>query len=350
MVKKILIILIAWRTITLLASFLAPQFTPYVGDFPYKELVTWSKVPHFIAYFANFDGVNYLTIAKDGYQPTLTAFFPFYPLLIRIISPIFGSSLIITGLAISNISLVIFLLLINRLFKPNYWFYLLFLSFPTSFYLGSVYTESLFLLLLVLTFRLPIISLLSGLTRITGIFNAILLFFNKRRLFFIPLIGLSLYCTFLYLKFRDPFMFVHTLSNFGNQRSGSFILLPQVYYRYLKIFLIANHNFQYFIAVLEFVIFNLFALLLAYDLKTIIRNKQRNSNRLSLNLFSWSNLILPTLTGSLSSIPRYALLSISAFLFLSEYKNKYVKLALVVVFAILQLLAEIYFIQGNFIA
>jgi len=222
----------------------------------------------------------------------------------------------------------------------------LLLSFPTAFFFGSVYTESLFLLLLILTFRHPIFSLFTGLTRINGIFTLII----HKKYFYLPLIGLFIYCFYLLTKFNDPFIFFHNVANFGVQRSSRLISIPQVYYRYLSIFFTANFNFQYCIAILEFSIFNFFLLILFLDLRKILSAKIVNSQRLSLNLFSWGNLLLPTLSGSLSSTPRYALLSVSAFFYLSEIKSKGLKTATIIGFAILEIILTIFYIQGYFIS
>lgn len=226
------------------------------------------------------------------------------------------------------------------------WFYLLLLSFPTAFFFGSVYTESLFLLLLVLSFQHPIFSLFSGLTRINGTFTL----FVHKKYFFLPIIGLLIYCFYLLTKFNDPFIFFHNVANFGVQRSSHLISLPQVYYRYLSIFFTASFNFQYCIAILEFTIFNFFLLILFLDLRKILSAKIVNDQRLSLNIFSWCNLLLPTLSGSLSSVPRYALLSVSAFFYLSEIKSKPLKTATAIGFTLLEIILTIFFIQGYFIS
>lgn len=70
-------------------------------------------------YFANFDGEHYYNIATQGYALYEQAFFPLYPILIKIFSIGFGA--FISGILISNISFIIFLLVfyvsINNLRK-----------------------------------------------------------------------------------------------------------------------------------------------------------------------------------------------------------------------------------------
>lgn len=159
--------------------------------------------------------------------------------------------------------------------------------------------------------------------------------------------GLFTYMIYLLKTTGDPFLFFNSQKVFGANRSTNLILLPQVYFRYLKIFFTASFNFQYFIAVIEFFIFNLVFLVLVFDLFYVL--KKRNQNLLALNLFSLANLILPTLTGTFSSITRYSLLSLSFFLFLSKIKSKVVKITLGFLFLILHLILFGFYLQGYFI-
>jgi len=67
---------------------------PFAGvwnRFPYvDEVLKNSDLPAWMHQFGNFDGVHYVRIASAGYEYQFTqAFFPLYPLLIKIVSPIF---------------------------------------------------------------------------------------------------------------------------------------------------------------------------------------------------------------------------------------------------------------------
>jgi hypothetical protein len=75
-----------------------------------------------------------------------------------------------------------------------------------------------------------------------------------------------------------------------------------------------------------------------------------NHDRLALNIFSLANLLLPTLTGTFSSIPRYALLSVSIFIFLSQIKNNWIKITMAIIFLIFHILVLGFFGQGYFIS
>ena len=108
---------------------------------------------------------------------------------------------------------------------------------------------------------------------------------------------------------RRSVVFFRVQPVFGANRSTNLILLPQVYFRYLKIFFTANWNFQYFVSLIEFFIFTFVFIVLILDLLKIVKFSENwklkigNYERLSLSMFSFINLLLPTLTGTFSSIP-----------------------------------------------
>jgi len=135
-----------------------------------------------------WDGPHYLSIAEHGYQTVGDArnfivFFPFYPALIKLGSLITGS-LVWSALVITNLASVAGLYLFYKLAsleldkataRRALWALML---FPTAYFFSAVYTESLFLLLVVGSFyaarrdKWMWASLLGGLaalTRLTGV-------------------------------------------------------------------------------------------------------------------------------------------------------------------------------------
>jgi hypothetical protein len=112
--------------------------------------------------WARWDSGFYLSIANDGYaffRGALSdvAFFPLYPLLIRVLSGLTHNALL-AGVLVSNLSLVGALLILDRLTLLEFGdtgsagrtvFYLA--AFPGSVFFSAVYTESTFLLLSVAT-------------------------------------------------------------------------------------------------------------------------------------------------------------------------------------------------------
>jgi hypothetical protein len=104
---------------------------------------------------SRWDTGFYLSIADDGYRyggaglPSV-AFFPLLPLLIRILTPLAGSSLV-AGLLITNLALLGASILFYRLADAEFgaavadrsvWYLLI---FPASFFGSAIYSESLFL-------------------------------------------------------------------------------------------------------------------------------------------------------------------------------------------------------------
>lgn len=367
-----------WRLADMVITLLAPRLVPYLGFFPYRDILTQYHLPAFLAHLASFDGIHYTQIADNGYAQDEQAFFPLYPLAIKALTFITGNRLV-SGLLISNIAFLAGLLIFKKIAQTegrksgNVSPILFLLAFPASFFFGAVYTEGLFFLLFVASLYFlkkkrywlaGICAGMSSATRLIGAFLiipfAITLLWQKKielesllkrtfahlPLLFSPLVGLALYMTYLWQTTGDPLYFFHAQPSFGANRSTNLILIPQVYYRYIKIFLTAAHNFQYFTSVVEFALFTFAAVVLVLDLLKHYRDKWR----LGLNLFSWANLILPTLTGTFSSVPRYLLFSVSLYLFLGEIKDLRLKGALFTILSMLHIALLSFFIQGYFVS
>ena len=330
MLKFILTIFIIWRINLEFLAWLGEKFIPprqgFLGPIPW----------------ANFDGVHYLSIAQNGYFQFEQAFFPFYPLLIRFLGRLLGGNFILAGMVISHLSLLGALILFWKLIEISHirrWAIAFLLFSPTSFFFGSLYTESLFLFLILFSFyalekrKKWLYFVGASLASATKLVGAFLLF---------PL-GLFAYMYYLAKNFKDPLYFIHAQPAFGAGRSGGeIILLPQVYWRYLKIFFtVPLTNYDYWIAVLEFLVFN-FALFLLW------RGWRRGLPR-SWILFSTLAVIGPTLTGSLSSIPRYALTAFPIFIVLANF-DKRIKYLLLVTCYLLLCLLTILFTRGFFVA
>ena len=376
----VLTVFTVWRLVSLLTINLSSQFIPRLDFFPYKNLLLNYKLPFNLTALAKFDGLHYLIIAHSGYHQFEQAFFPLYPLTIRLFGHLTHHYLL-SGLFVSNFAflggLFIFYQYLKKLkIKPS-WPLIFLVSFSTAFYFGALYTEGLFFFLLILSIYLfhekkyfgsGLAAFFATTTRLTGIF---LIFFpilglikqiikeqSKNKLkkispflpgILFPLLALATYSAYLLKTTNDPLFFIHSQSAFGAHRSTTLIFPPQTYYRYLQIFITANHNWQYLIAWLEFITFNLVLFVLLIDLVKIVRRKSP-LDRLSLNLFSLANLTLPALTGTLSSIPRYALFSISFFIFLGELKSPLIKLFISLIFIIGQVILLAFFSQGYFVS
>lgn len=347
--SSLLIVSLWWLALSAFAAYRVRHFgvTP---SFPYYASLLEETGPE-QAVWAHFDGAHYLKLAKVGYVDTGTqAFFPVYPLLIR--------TLHLTGLSyFASARLISFLCLVFSLVSLAYLFprrarelSLVLLLFPTSFYLAGVYTESLFLLLTLLFFLLLkrraffLSALVAGLasgTRLVGVFLALSLLIeiikNKNKsipytlgLVIISLSGFLGYLYFLNHQFGDPLMFAHVQSMFGAGRTSEIITLPQVLYRYARILLTVNPQTLVFArAGFELLSF-LSGIYLAWSYRAKLS--------LPLALYLWPALLIPSLSGTLSSFPRY-LLVLLPLLVVSSLPRIYYLVSAAFMFAALSLFA-----------
>lgn len=364
--------------------------TPSTGGFPYREFILkYTSIPT-IGALANFDGVQYLIIADhDAYYQYQQAYFPLFPLLIKVVGTIIGGKLLYGGLVISVFSLFWGLILLRKLlnslpgknkFVWSSVVYLLLL--PGSFFFVSVYTESLFLTLfcgaLLLLNRkqyvlAAITACLLGMTRLVGVFVVIPIvvyfafpYLSEKRawlkrfiqglkpvhllVIFSPVLGLLIYMTYLYITVGDPLAFIHAQKAFNNNRSTSIVLLPQVIYRYFKILTTAQLDVAYIVASVEIGVFIAYIALLARQFyRYVVLKKDAHWLTWGILLFSITNLLLPTLTGTLSSIPRYGLLSLAVLIEINQGSRK-MKYLLGIVFSVINLLMLILFAQGYFVS
>jgi len=254
--------------------------------------------------------------------------------------------------------------------EKAFWMGIFLLAFPTSFFFNAVYTESLFFMLFVMSLyyfynRKPFLSLVTslflGMTRVVGVLVIIpyiveTVFGGKkyaswRKTFFLvaaPVVGLGLYMLFLNFSVHDPIGFLSVQPSFGANRSTHLILLPQVIFRYMKIFITANRDFNYFVALSEFSFF-LFSFVASAKL---LRDSYINKHNfgISIALISLCMILVPSLTGTFSSMPRYTLLCFSNMIVLAQIKSVRMKATITVIFLLIQLVLWPLFIQGYFVS
>jgi len=270
--------IIFWRVILFCVACFAATLIPLQFSFLGGGLKNCLSTPYFWS-FLNFDGEHYVSIAQNGYQPVEYFFFPVFPLAIKMISTVFDRS--IYGIAVIGLctNLIVFvggIVGLVRLMELDYKkniieiTILLLLLFSTSFYFASFYTESFFFAEVVWALYFArkgnwlvagVLGALATGTRIVGL--ALLPAFLIEqwvqtksftiRNYIKPITacpvsfcGIGLYMYFLYIKTGDALAFFTSLNTvFGEQRSQSLVLLPQVFYRYFfKILPVIDY--QYF--------------------------------------------------------------------------------------------------------
>ena len=146
-----------WSRVALVAvGFIALAFFPWVYVSPTYNV---SRDP-VVLMFTRWDAMWYIDIARRGYWFKALAFFHLYPAAIAGVRWLTGASAAWSALILSNLALVGTVAVFWRLVREYYgapvasrttrWL----LLFPTAFFLSAAYTESLFLLGVVLTFWL----------------------------------------------------------------------------------------------------------------------------------------------------------------------------------------------------
>lgn len=100
--------------------------------------------------WTTYDSLHFTRIAQHGYEPLTTAFFPLYPMLLRLAGRD-EVAIAIWGIVLSNLALIAAAWLFFRLTETDYdgrvaeigvW---LLAFYPTAAYWSAVYTESIFL-------------------------------------------------------------------------------------------------------------------------------------------------------------------------------------------------------------
>lgn len=390
--KYLGLIWLIWQVLLRIAGFIAPELIPYQPTFPYAEtLLAPSGLPQWIYSWAGFDGVHYLTIAQKGYLGTglIQAFFPVVPLFIRAVSLVMP--LVIAGITVGLVSsaclVVVWYVFAKHFFSVSFAkvSLLVLLLFPTSFYFTAVYTEAIFLSLTLLAFYFVdkkqwlwavLVTGLATATRITGVFlvpalvvsmvypkysfymdsikSSSELFSSIRKQFlchwkvilFLTLgfSGLVLYMLYLTKFFQDPLYFYHVQSEFGSGREERIIWWPQVVWRYFKIFATQSSIGWHTLS-----LFQEFMAGVGGILVLILGSKWIKPAWAVFGVFA---ALLPTLTGTFSSMPRYILLSFPLFILLTLFLKKYPKFRWFYfsVSGMLLLINTMLFIQGYWVA
>jgi len=373
--KEILKLVLGWRLLIVLIAL--PAMFLLAPRTRFTNLTEVPSISNVFSMWSNFDGLHYLDLAEFGYgyqhkTDMDYAFFPIYPWAVRTFN-IFGSYLT-SGLVVSHLTLLLALYFLYRLVALDFktqvaksTIYLL-LLFPTAFFFGSVYTESLFLLLAVLSFYFArknnffmacVVALLASATKVTGVFlwPALIYEFwcvyekdikkclNPSAIWLVlPPLGLLSFMRFQFLKTGNPFFFATMQANFTGRSVDKIILLHQVFFRYGKMLIFTDHwDPLFFTVVLELLSATLVLAVLIFSLKKI---------RFSYWIFTFLSYLLPTFTGTFMSMPRFTLVLFPVFIYLAlwlERQHPYLKYIYYTASIVLSLFAIVLFTRGYFI-
>lgn len=377
--RKVFYLFLAWRVLLFLPLIFG-YFVEYRLGYDYTNI--WKFIPHYfpvssslIYPWANFDGVHYLSIAGNGYTNN-GRFFPLFPLIIHVVSLLFGKIQTMggidffVGLFLSNLFFFFSLIVFYKLLRLDYSekisqkSILFLLLFPTSFFFASIYTESLFLLLSVLVFyfarkkewlKAGFFGGLLSATRLVGIaiLPALILEFVIQKkdtpykawpLLLVPL-GLISFIWFNMQKWGDGLYFIKAQGEMtGNNRTvDSVVLIPQTLFRYFKIFTtVSFSSYNFWVAVLEFATF--------FFVCVLIYIAWKKGVRLSYILFSIFCFLIPASSGTFNGLPRYAVVLFPIFIALALIKNPKIQWAYTVISSILLLILLMLFSRGYFVS
>src|SRR5215212_8883546 len=258
--KFILLTFVRSRLFFFGVGIVASAFLPWGGGYE------GSKAPEgldfFLGSWAHWDGVYYLDIATKGYEdivldnhPERTAFFPLFPMLIRLGAAL-GGTPALWGVLISLVATFCALYFVYRIAEKHWGqkiarnTVLSFAFFPTAFFLNAVYTEALFVAFAAGSYweaygRRDLLlaglwGALAAATRNSGVLLLIPLVylwlrnrseFGWRGLWQLALVpvGLLGYMIFLWYKFGDPLMFANAQTSWDRELTNPLATLANAW-------------------------------------------------------------------------------------------------------------------------
>src|SRR5215212_1536822 len=234
----------------------AAAFLPWV--LPWVEGAEAPQVLGFWDPWTHWDGVIYLDLAAAGYEangPERTAFFPLFPMLIRLGAAL-GGPTALWGVLISLVATFCALYFVYRIAEKHWGqkiarnTVLSFAFFPTAFFLNAVYTEALFVAFAAGSYweaygRRDLLlaglwGALAAATRNSGVLLLIPLVylwlrnrseFGWRGLWQLALVpvGLLGYMIFLWYKFGDPLMFANAQTSWDRELTNPLATLANAW-------------------------------------------------------------------------------------------------------------------------
>ena len=327
----------------LLLIFMAYNLLPFFrGNFDVNFVDPLHPEVSLASAFSTWDAQHYLYLSEAGYHPDQIsdAFFPLLPLLIHVATPLFHSSLA-AGLVVSNLASLAGLYLLFKLVAEQYGAraargtLLLYLAFPTAFFLSLIYTESLFLVLTAAFFYLlfsgrfawaALPAALLPLARPEGVLIILpfVVYYGLERLgigrrpvlealdrlraadvaaVLSPVVGGVAYLTFMRLATGNAFEMFQAMHSYVSAHSLTYVLHPVQLAQALWQWPLALHGFTN--SIVDRALFLLFLALLVPMFRRL---------HPSLALFALAVGLLNVLSGTFMSYSRYLLLAFPVFI------------------------------------
>lgn len=277
-----------------------------------------------------WDAQHYISIASNGYifngqylnEGSFIAFFPLYPIIIRIVSSLTLLDIINSALIVSFVFGLTSALVLYNIAKSwkgkevgiNAVF--LFSFFPMSVFLTAPYSESLLCFLVFSAFwffekkKLTVSAILISLSLITNVSGFVLipifvyeLYKNKKNIIYfllhltIVIVPFFIFMYFQYLKYATPFAFlIAHKTNWGNQAT-----FPWNGFKFLLNYF--NSDVMYRVE---------FTFLLIMLITLILATKYINKGLL---LFGWGIILLSLSESFILALPRLVMPIIPFYLF-----------------------------------
>lgn len=155
--RKIIFLIIIWKIAVISIAFLAISLLPF-NETVFRSNFVYPKNQKITLFSSlkTWDAQHFLYLSEVGYKPDQISngFYPLYPLTIKILTFItrnsFLSAMILSNIY-STVALLLFYSFVKSLKGRDTAFYatVLFMMFPTGFYLNIIYSEALFIMLCV---------------------------------------------------------------------------------------------------------------------------------------------------------------------------------------------------------
>lgn len=377
-IYTVLGLFLLWRGIIALIAFIAQNRFNIQKDTAFGWISDNPWIPDinpFVQVYARWDSGWYYSIIERGYtfetieQNANIVFFPLYPLLTEMFGKLTGGYYLFSGAVISSLALagaVLFLYFLAKLDTGKKSLALLsvlfLLLYPYAFFHVAVYTESLFLLLVLASFYFArkknwmaagVCAALASATRPTGIIMGFILVieyleqikFSLKKVsanilwLLISPLGLIMHMGYLFTTFGDPLLFMHAQNAWGRKGfslSGVFEVLGSQFNDFLALF--TNPTPYYLSNGTDFLVFALIILIGVYTFFKF---------RKSYGAFMIISILIPVMTQSLVSIGRYSTVLFPLFILLAmKVKKQPWNYALIILFSMLSTLSILMFVQS----